>query len=253
MNGSALYETTDLVEQYLLFHYGSADEILPYSFGPTDALNFATRVVTEGFDLAWLKSGARALDLGCAVGRSSFELSRWCDEVVGIDRSNAFIQAANTLKDSGSLEYRRVDEGPITTQLKARVPGGVMPQKVSFQVGDALEVVPGQSKFDLVLAANLLDRVSDPARLLKTFSERVISGGQLVISSPYTWLKDYTPKSAWLAQNDGDRRQTSLEGMKSILGGDFRLSEVKDLPFLIREHARKFQWSVAQVSRWVRE
>jgi hypothetical protein len=28
------------------------------------------------------------------------------------------------------------------------------------------------------------------------------------------------------------------------------LVAAKDLPFLIREHARKFQWSVAQASLW---
>jgi hypothetical protein len=28
---------------------------------------------------------------------------------------------------------------------------------------------------------------------------------------------------------------------------------VKDLPFLIREHARKFQWSVAEATIWRRK
>jgi hypothetical protein len=32
---------------------------------------------------------------------------------------------------------------------------------------------------------------------------------------------------------------------------DHRLT--KDLPFLIREHARKFQWSVAQATLWERK
>jgi hypothetical protein len=34
--------------------------------------------------------------------------------------------------------------------------------------------------------------------------------------------------------------------------GEFNLVTTKDLPFLIREHARKFQWSVAQASIWQR-
>jgi len=45
--------------------------------------------------LEWAgKAGAkmgRALDLGCAVGRSSFELAREYQEVVGIDISQTFI------------------------------------------------------------------------------------------------------------------------------------------------------------------
>ena len=39
----------------------------------------------------------RVLDLGCAVGRSSIELSQYFDEVVGIDYSKKFIQAANAI------------------------------------------------------------------------------------------------------------------------------------------------------------
>lgn len=37
----------------------------------------------------------RALDLGCAVGRATIELAQYFDEVVGIDYSNSFIEAAN--------------------------------------------------------------------------------------------------------------------------------------------------------------
>jgi 2-polyprenyl-3-methyl-5-hydroxy-6-metoxy-1,4-benzoquinol methylase len=35
----------------------------------------------------------RALDIGCAVGRSSFELARNFKEVVGIDFSHRFVLA----------------------------------------------------------------------------------------------------------------------------------------------------------------
>jgi hypothetical protein len=37
------------------------------------------------------------------------------------------------------------------------------------------------------------------------------------------------------------------------LDKDFTLHERKDLPFLIREHARKFQWSVAEATIWIRK
>ena len=82
------YESPTLLNEYLLFHYGSADEVLPWAFGPREALHFPVRTVT---DLTDNSPRARALDLGCAVGRSSFELSRFCAEVTGIDFSRAFI------------------------------------------------------------------------------------------------------------------------------------------------------------------
>ena len=77
------YETRKLVEEYLLFHYGRADEVLPYPDGPVGALGFAVRSVTETLEVG--NGRERALDLGCAVGRSSFELSKFSEQVIGID------------------------------------------------------------------------------------------------------------------------------------------------------------------------
>ena len=70
------YETDELLHQYLVFHYGTAEDQFPYAFGGSDALDFPKRCALEGpAQQAGLRQG-RALDLGCAVGRSTFELAR---------------------------------------------------------------------------------------------------------------------------------------------------------------------------------
>jgi hypothetical protein len=38
--------------------------------------------------------------------------------------------------------------------------------------------------------------------------------------------------------------------MGEALGREFRLERRVDVPFLIREHARKFQWSEAELTVW---
>ncbi len=86
---------------------------------------------------------ARALDLGCAVGRSSFELARRCSEVIGIDYSQSFISAATKLRDAGELAYARTDEGPRTTPLVARVPAEIDRARVTFEHGDAQSLREG--------------------------------------------------------------------------------------------------------------
>ena len=63
----------------------------------------------------------RALDIGCAVGRSSFELTKGLKEVIGIDYSNSFIDAANILKQSGHMNYKIVQEGDIFTNAVAEI------------------------------------------------------------------------------------------------------------------------------------
>ena len=46
------YETERAVAEYLLLHYGSPEQLLPYAFGPVGALNFPARCVTEYVDPA---------------------------------------------------------------------------------------------------------------------------------------------------------------------------------------------------------
>jgi putative 4-mercaptohistidine N1-methyltranferase len=250
---SSFYESDDLVDQYLLFHYGTGDDQLPFPFGPRDALFYPIRCVSEF--LPEIGQVERALDLGCAVGRSTFELSRWAREVVGIDLSHRFVAAANHVRKNGRIEIRRVEEGEIVTRLSRELPVELSRERCRFEVGDAMNLRPDIGRFDVVLAANLIDRVKSPENLLKTFSVLVHRGGHLILSSPYTWMEEFTPKAEWLGgtyEPSGDSAST-LDRIRSAFRGSFDLKLTKDIQFLIREHARKFQWSVAQASLWQRQ
>jgi putative 4-mercaptohistidine N1-methyltranferase len=247
------YETERILREYLLFHYGSAQEIAAYSFAPVDALEYPVRCVTQCVDVSKLGSDSRALDLGCAVGRSSFELARWCGEVIGIDYSAAFISAAELVRTSGALEYQCTVEGELTMPLKAICPEAVDRQRVKFEQGDAMALREGLGKFDVVLMANLIDRLREPKKCLTSLSALVSPGGQLVITSPYTWMEEYTPRENWLGGKlHGGMPLRTIDGLRGCLEADFALVDSRDLPFLIREHSRKFQWSVAQGTRWIR-
>lgn len=115
------YESDALLQQYLVFHYASAKEQFPYDFGGADALGFPERCALSGPDYDRLSSGGGALDLGCAVGRSSFELARRFARVIGIDYSQGFIDAANRLKLDGRHSATRLDEGSATSHLDLEV------------------------------------------------------------------------------------------------------------------------------------
>src|SRR5687768_11373927 len=132
-----IYESDKLLAEYLLFHYGQPSEILPYDFGPCAALGFPVRCVTDCVDPSTLSADARALDLGAAVGRSTFELARLCRNVIGIDYSERFIDAAEQLRVEGAIEYQRLDEGELCTPMTARVPDQIDRSVVSFEKGDA--------------------------------------------------------------------------------------------------------------------
>lgn len=241
------YESDELLQQYLVFHYASAAEQFPYEFGGADALDFPKRCALEGPDLERLPPEARALDLGCAVGRSSFELARYCTDVVGVDYSQAFIDAAKRLKSGASHRASRLDEGSARTGLEVKVADEIDRSRVNFEQGDAQYVREDIGQFDLVLACNLICRLPEPMRLLERLPGLLKPGGQLFITTPFTWLEEYTPARNWL----GDGAKNSFAGLRKALEPEFALDAQWDMPFLIREHARKFQYSVAQASRWV--
>ena len=238
-----LYETTRLLDEYLLFHYGSADEVMPWAFGPADALHFPVRTVRTFLDDT---PRDRALDLGCAVGRSTFELSRTCREVIGLDYSRSFIAAAETLRTAGHLDYNCRAEGAHSRKLTATMPGDCEPERVSFEQGDAMDLREDIGAFDLVHAANLLCRLTDPVQLLRRLPALVRPGGLLILTTPCTWLEEFTPSDRWPASS-------TFDWLKATLGDHFTPQRQADLPFLIREHARKFQWSVALGTAWTRK
>ncbi len=240
---SQIYESDRSLGEYLLFHYGSAEEQFPWPSGPIDAVDFPRRSVVELVDYGSPVSSA--LDLGCAVGKSSFVLSDIANQVLGIDYSKSFIHAARSILHDGELAYQYHEEG--SRWINALVKLDKIPQNLSFEVGDACNLDDGIGPFDLVHAANLLCRLPKPMSLLERFSDLVNPGGQLLITTPFTWLEEFTPRENWIDDPD------SAVELKRVLGKDFDLEFEKNLPFLIREHRRKFQYSVALGMRWRRK
>lgn len=127
------YETQSSVFEYLLMHYGGESELLNFpalqgeqmkgatSF-PLQCAQLCAKYVRTVPSFAALDPAAlRACDIGCAVGRSSFELTRSFGSVVGLDYSAAFVDAANKLKAGGELTYEMRTEGDLKQKAVARV------------------------------------------------------------------------------------------------------------------------------------
>jgi len=239
------YETEKLVNEYLLFHYGSNNDILPWDFGPRDALDFPARIVAHFSKLHDLNH-SRALDIGCAVGRSSYELSSDYSEVIGIDYSHAFIKAAQSIGQEKATRIPRHLEAHLSDEITVKLPSSAQPKKVHFEQGDAMNLRSDLGQFDRVLAANLLCRLPEPIKFLKRLPDLVATGGELIITTPATWLEEYTPKENW------PTRET-IDLLKEHLSIHFDLKMEQAEPFLIRETQRKFQWTVAHLSKWQRK
>jgi SAM-dependent methyltransferase len=146
-----------------------------------------------------------------------------------------------------------VEAGIVTSDALARVPAEIERSRTRFLIGDATAVPRSLGTFDLVVLANLLDRVGDPARCLAQMRDLVRPGGRLVISSPFTWMTEYTPRSKWLGGvRRGGREVQVHDSLLRLLRSDFALVRRVDVPFTIRDHARKYQWAVADATVWER-
>jgi putative 4-mercaptohistidine N1-methyltranferase len=245
---TSFYETDAALAQYLLFHYGTPEQVCPLLPEARGACGFPVRCVTEPLNRLALKRSARALDLGCAVGRSSFELARTFGEIVALDFSARFIAAAQTMQRDGAMTIRAPREGAAVDEFRLELPGDIPRDRIQFREGDACDLPPDLGSFDLALLANLIDRVPDPARCLAQLPALIAAGGWLVLTSPYTWLEEYTPRGKWLDQGQG-----TLTSLRAHLAPAFRLAHTFDLPMVIRDHHRKAQWTVTEASLWQRE
>jgi len=279
-SGSQVYESSRAVSEYLLAHFGSADDIMPYKFGPQDGTRFPERLAALCMKHRDGRSKRRAMDVGCAVGAVSFHLTRGFDDVVGIDFSQHFVDAANEMKAKRTMTYSVLKQGDIFEDRVAHLPSGVHASKATFMQGDACNMdksigtsvhrdrflppfltgcpvprslslptcarVPGT--FDLIIAANLMCRLPAPTQFLESVPAFLNPGGTFILVSPYSWLEEYTPKSAWVgARAEGGPSFDCVSAVMARAAPNMKIVHREDIPFVIREHERKFQYGVSDV------
>jgi len=243
----ANYGSKAMLDRYLLRYWGTQEEIWDSSFANTlakpETPHFALKCVemirqfSRNFD--------SVLDIGCCAGRTCFELARYFKKVVGSEYSQTFVDAANLLKDVGELPYFRKDSGEEGVMLKARIDPEIDRDRVHFEQGDGSALHEHLSGFDAVLFANVLCRLSNPQACLERMqcsNPLVKPGGLLVMTTPFSWLEEYTPKERWIS---------GVPEIQKILS-DFELIDQEDIPLLFRDHRRKFDYIVPLATVWRR-
>lgn len=252
---SNAYETDQLVNQYMAFHYATEEKYLKYDLGPKDNLDFPLRCAKLCMEHMTPDVVSRALDIGCAVGRSAFELTTHFESVLGIDFSQAFVDRCNELKECGQSPYCLPDEGEIVEKGVAEISKEIDRDRVTFEQGDACNLRNDIGQFGCVLGANLICRLPAPLDFLDRLPSIVVPGGIVVLTSPYSWLEEYTSKYLWLGgfYNPSGDPVHGFDTLKEVMGPNFDLVEAKDIPFVIRETERKHQWTVAHATVWRRK
>eukprot|EP00670_Eutreptiella_braarudii_P006215 CAMPEP_0174284918 /NCGR_PEP_ID=MMETSP0809-20121228/7113_1 /TAXON_ID=73025 ORGANISM="Eutreptiella gymnastica-like, Strain CCMP1594" /NCGR_SAMPLE_ID=MMETSP0809 /ASSEMBLY_ACC=CAM_ASM_000658 /LENGTH=819 /DNA_ID=CAMNT_0015380573 /DNA_START=40 /DNA_END=2499 /DNA_ORIENTATION=- len=241
-----------LMHQVVHLHYAGADRL-----APPDAGLYPKRCAELVADLCSRLNvpTESLLDLGCSVGGTCFQFAQSFGSVMGIDLDEKAIKLAETVKSTGSSPYTYVEEGNLVTSTLAKAPECDR-SRVKFLVADACCLPPDLGIYSVVFMANLIDRICSPKSVLGRMAglKGVVQiGGLLVNVSSYTWDEAYTNEGAWLGGMEVNGQECKgVDGLRAALGDAFEYVEERDLPFSLREHARKYQYVVGHVTVWRR-
>ncbi|MCJ2085440.1 methyltransferase domain-containing protein [Methylobacterium sp. E-005] len=132
------------------------------------------------------------LDIGCAAGRTSFDLAAHHDvPVLGVDLNWPLLRIGRGILDRGLLRYplRHCGDAYERRETYHFPPEA---DRVDFWIADAQALPFAANTFRLVVALNVIDRVPDPARLVAEVSRVTRPGGDIAFATPL----DPTPQAA---------------------------------------------------------
>jgi putative 4-mercaptohistidine N1-methyltranferase len=240
------YESDDALAQYCDAHYGADNFGVP---------NFPAQLARLCIRKHGAEKPGRALELGCAVGRASFELATHFFQVIAVDLSSLFIDFARRLQHKGAGRYQLVDEGQIISDHRVCLRQLNLfdtARRVEFFHQNAQQLDQRFASFDLILAANLIDRLPDPPAFLAQIHRWLTPGGVLALASPYNWREHFTPQNKWLGgMFRSGSPVTSLQGLQKQLGRHFSLlDQPQDVEYVLRETRRTYQHGISELTFW---
>ncbi len=195
------YDTTrQHLSTYAWDAYADLDpeEDAPRDDAPEAPPGAIVRCTTAALDLAGDAPAGPVLDLGCGVGRSTFELAaRTGSLVLGIDIHLAMLRlAAGVLRD-GRVCYPRRRIGLVYDERRFDV-NFEASKRVDFWACDALNLPFADAGFGLAAAFNLVDCTTSPIDALVNMQRVLAPDGRAVLTTPYDWSINATPVETWI-------------------------------------------------------
>mgnify|MGYP005848099135 CR=1 FL=1 len=200
-------------------------------------------------------SNQKLLDLNCDTGRLAFEASKYFKEVTAIDASARFIRPAIELQKNGLLRYTIKDEGELQLFKDVLLEDLDLTKNLDnlvFMQDDAIKLKERYTGYDVIVAFNLLEELTQPKVLLNKLYERLNKNGMLILSSTYEWKEAICQKENWLGgfKKDGEPLK-SFDGIDQILSKHFKLvSQPFDVKYPVRHSTRYFEIKISELSIW---
>jgi SAM-dependent methyltransferase len=200
------------------------------------------RCLERGLTLAGSPRDAPVIDVGCAVGRSSFALAAHVDGLVlGVDLSVPMLRLAQGVLREGVVRYPRRRVGVVydAREFAASFPGS---ERVDFWACDALALPFPDGAFAQAMALNVLDCVASPLALLGELARVLRGGARAVLSTPYDWSPAATAPQAWIGGHSqrADDAGASEPMLRRLLRDGGHPLEVRELRLV--DEVEHFPW-----------
>jgi SAM-dependent methyltransferase/uncharacterized protein YbaR (Trm112 family) len=160
-----------------------------------------------------------ALDIGCAVGRLTFEMTRTHGRAVGIDTSLSFIRAARNISARRHLEFDLIIEGEITEKRSSSLDPDFKYENAEFLVADATALPFRTDRFATASSVNILEKVPDPS-LHFSEANRVMNknSARFLFSDPFSWDETVSSPDLWLGgRNEGPFKGFGMANVSRML------------------------------------
>jgi SAM-dependent methyltransferase/uncharacterized protein YbaR (Trm112 family) len=187
-------------------------------------------------------TGRRAIDVGCAAGRTSFAMAAHVPDalVLGVDTNFGLLRMARAAA-LGRVRYplRRIGLVYDRQDFAVSLPGA---DRVDFWVMDALALPLAPGSADVVAALNVLDCVADPRRLLSELAALLHADSRLLLATPFDWSTRATEPQNWIGGHSqraahGGSAEAFMAAMIAEIGL-VTLGDDRSFPWHTRLHAR---------------
>lgn len=245
--GDALGQNSEFDSRRQLLSIYAWDGYAEFADKHTPQTSAAVEILNEGLDQIAINGSV--LDLGCSVGRTTFELATRTEKpVLGIDLSFSMLQLAYQVLETSTATFDVKQNGLIYQEVEAQTPFLRM-DNVDFWMCDALALPFENAQFDVISSLNLIDCVPSPVNLLEGVSSNLLSGGHGILSTPYDWSITATSEEAWIGGHSerGLTSQSPADVLRTFLSKNSQPHAIPDLelvyenlhvPWRTRLHAR---------------
>ncbi|SCY34995.1 class I SAM-dependent methyltransferase [Desulfoluna spongiiphila] len=226
------YNSKAMLSSYLWSHFSEF-------FNGTDATD-AYRTWSSYFK----ETDGWALDIGCSVGRLSFELSKTHSRVVGMDTSLSFIKKARQLLKQKRLEFELIVEGHMTEQRGCTLDRDWNYDRVEFVVADAMALPFQRTLFSTATSINVLEKVPQPLHHLANINHVLKDDNAMfVFSDPFSWDEGVSDPGVWLSgRTEGPFTGRGIDNISRLMAGDggtfhppFEILDQGDVDWKIRK------------------